>query len=147
VTKIRFLLGRAPAVLYNLAVPNHFKKHFTLEEAVALLPTLAAIFEEIQTVKEELDARRSELSEVLDSAKTNGGGSKADYHFVQNQKIHRLLERVEKMGVLLKDLDRGLVDFPHLRGSREVFLCWMVGEKKIDYWHDIDSGFSGRQPL
>ncbi len=111
------------------------------------MPKLAAIFEEIQTVKEDLDERRAELTEVLDSAKTNGGGQKAAYHFSKNQKIHRLLDRIEKMGVLVKDLDRGLVDFPHLRGSREIFLCWMAGEKEISYWHDLDSGFAGRQQL
>lgn len=128
-------------------MPHQFKKHFSLEAANALLPKLTAIFEEIETVKEELDARGSELAEVLDAAKTNGGGQKADYHFSKNQKIHRLMDRIEKMGVLVKDLDRGLVDFPHLRGSREIFLCWMAGEKEIGYWHDLDSGFAGRQPL
>jgi hypothetical protein len=126
---------------------NQFKKHFSLEEASALLPTLAKIFEEVQTIQEELEGRHAELAEVLDSAKSNGGGEKADYHFAQNQKIQRLLDRVEKKGVVVKDLDRGLVDFPHLRGGREVFLCWMIGEKKINFWHDLESGFAGRQPL
>lgn len=111
------------------------------------MPTLAKIFEEVQTIQEELEGRQAELAEVLDSAKSNGGGKKADYHFAQNQKIQRILDQVEKKGVLVKDLDRGLVDFPHLRGGREVFLCWMIGEKKIDFWHDLESGFAGRQPL
>ncbi len=126
---------------------NQFKKHFSLEEASGLLPTLAKIFEEVQTIQEELEARGSELAEVLDSAKSNGGGKKADYHFAQNQKIQRLLDQVEKKGVLVKDLERGLVDFPHLRGGQEVFLCWMIGEKQIGFWHDLESGFAGRQPL
>ena len=126
---------------------NQFKKHFSLEEASELLPSLAKIFEEVQTIQGELEARGSELAEVLDSAKSNGGGKKADYHFAQNQKIQRLLGQIEKKGVLVKDLDRGLVDFPHLRGGREVFLCWMVGEKKIDFWHDLEAGFAGRQAL
>ena len=126
---------------------NQFKKHFSLEEASGLLPSLAKIFEEVQTIQEELEARGAELAEVLDSAKSNGGGKKADYHFIQNQKIQRLVDQVEKKGVVVKDLDRGLVDFPHLRGGREVFLCWMLGEKKIDFWHDLEVGFAGRQPL
>ena len=133
--------------MYNYPMANRFKKHFSLEEANALLPSLAKVFEEIQTIQEELEARSGERTEVLDSAKSNGGGSKADYHFIQNQKIRRLLEEIEKMGVLVKDLDRGLVDFPHLRGGREVFLCWMIGEKEIGFWHDLESGFAGRQPL
>ncbi len=126
---------------------HQFKKHFSLDEASALLPSLAKVFEQIQTVQQEVEARSAERAEVLDSAKSNGGGSKADYYFIQNQKIQRLLGKLEKMGVLVKDLDRGLVDFPHLRGNREVFLCWMVGEKKIDFWHDLESGFAGRQAL
>lgn len=111
------------------------------------MPSLAKIFEEIQTIQEELETHAAERAEVLDSAKTNGGGSKADYHFAQNQKIQRLLDQVEEKGVLVKDLERGLVDFPHLREGREVFLCWMIGEKQIGYWHDLESGFAGRQPL
>lgn len=111
------------------------------------MPGLARIFEEIQTVQEDLNAHRSEADELLQAAKTNGGGPKAGPHLSGSLKIQKLLEKVEKMGALVKDLDRGLFDFPHLRGSREVFLCWMVGEKKIGFWHDLDSGFAGRQPL
>ncbi len=126
---------------------NQFKKHFSLEEANGFLPSLAKIFEEVQTIQEKLETRGVERAEVLDSAKSNGGGEKADYHFSQNQKIRGLLEQMEKMGVQLKDLKRGLVDFPHLRGGREVFLCWMIGESQIGYWHDLETGFAGRQPL
>ncbi len=111
------------------------------------MPSLAKIFEEVQTIQEELEGREAELAEVLDSAKSNGGGKKADYHFAQNQKIQKLLDQVEKKGLLVKDLGRGLVDFPHLLGGREVFLCWMIGEKQIGFWHDLESGFAGRQPL
>ena len=50
-------------------------------------------------------------------------------------------------GILLKDPDRGLVDFPVLREGREVYLCWLLGETTIEFWHDIDAGFAGRQPL
>ena len=111
------------------------------------MPTLAAIFEEIQTIKEELSTHGLELTELSDAAKTNRGGAKANYQLIGNNKIQKLLDRVEEIGAFVKDLDRGLVDFPHLRDSQEVFLCWMVGEKKIGYWHDLDSGFAGRQPL
>lgn len=126
---------------------HRFGKHFSLAEANALLPVLAKIFEQIQTLRAEAESRRTELAEVLDAARANGGGKKADYHFLQNQRIQRLLDQIDKMGVLVKDLDRGLVDFPHLRDGREVFLCWMVGEKEIGFWHDLESGFAGRQTL
>lgn len=126
---------------------NQFKKHFTLAEANGFLPTLAKIFEQVHTIQEELEGREAERKEVLDSAKGNGGGKKADYHFAQNQKIQRLLDQVEEKGIFVKDVERGLVDFPHLLSGREVFLCWMIGEKEVGYWHDLESGFAGRQPL
>jgi hypothetical protein len=53
----------------------------------------------------------------------------------------------EELGVLVKDLDRGLVDFPALRGDEEVLLCWEVGEDEVAYWHGVDEGFAGRKPL
>ena len=108
-----------------------FKKHFSLEEVTALLPTMAKIFEEIHTINQELNSRQSEANELKQSAKTNGGGPSSNIHLSATLRIQKLLEKVEKMGAFVKDLDRGLIDFPHLRGNREVFLCWMVGEKKI----------------
>ncbi|HXF49680.1 MAG TPA: DUF2203 domain-containing protein [Verrucomicrobiae bacterium] len=126
---------------------HQFKKHFTLAEANGLLPILAKIFEQVHTIQDELEERSAERQEVLDSAKGNGGGEKADYHFAQNQKIQKLLDQVEEKGIVVKDVERGLVDFPHLLGGREVFLCWMIGEKEVGYWHDLESGFAGRQPL
>ena len=53
----------------------------------------------------------------------------------------------QRLGILIKDVDTGLVDFPHMREEREVYLCWRLGEPKVEFWHDVDSGFSGRQPL
>ena len=56
-------------------------------------------------------------------------------------------ERLERLGVLVKDLDRGLVDFPALRDGEEVLLCWQVGEDEVAFWHGVDEGFAGRKPL
>ena len=57
------------------------------------------------------------------------------------------VENIEQLGCHLKGLDPGLVDFPHLRDGKEVYLCWRYGEPEITYWHDIEGGFSGRKPL
>jgi hypothetical protein len=61
--------------------------------------------------------------------------------------LHELLEDLEKRSIIVRDLERGLVDFPALRDGREVFLCWEEGEPDIAYWHDLDAGYAGRQPL
>ena len=63
------------------------------------------------------------------------------------QQLRSQLERVEKLGVVIKDIDRGLVDFPHLRDGREVFLCWELDEDDIEFWHDTDAGYAGRERL
>jgi len=57
------------------------------------------------------------------------------------------VDRLEQLGVLVKDLDSGLVDFPALRHGEEVLLCWQVGEDDVAYWHGVEEGFAGRKPL
>jgi hypothetical protein len=64
-----------------------------------------------------------------------------------SQTFWRGMAQLQALGVVVKDLDRGLIDFPHRREGREVYLCWEYGEERIDYWHETDSGYSGRQPL
>ena len=58
-----------------------------------------------------------------------------------------LLQQVKEMGVILKDVDRGLCDFPYMKNGRVVYLCWHLGEEAIEFWHDIETGFAGREPL
>ena len=61
--------------------------------------------------------------------------------------MRRLLETVERSGIVLRDIDRGLVDFPALLEDREVYLCWELGEEDVAYWHDLETGYGGREPL
>jgi hypothetical protein len=61
--------------------------------------------------------------------------------------MKELLQKFESRNILIKDLRRGLVDFPAIIGGKEVFLCWERDEDDIDFWHDIDSGYAGREPL
>jgi len=65
----------------------------------------------------------------------------------EGEAVARCVEQLEQLGVLVKDLDRGLVDFPALRDGEEVLLCWEVGEDEVAFWHGIDEGFAGRKPL
>jgi len=65
----------------------------------------------------------------------------------EGEAVERCVEQLEQLGVLVKDLDRGLVDFPALRDGEEVLLCWEVGEDEVAFWHGIDEGFAGRKPL
>ena len=80
--------------------------------------------------------------------KTSDFGFANSMEYIQKgNEISQVLNRITRNGVLLKDLQRGLVDFPHLSEGKEVFLCWELGEMEILYWHEIETGYAGRKPL
>jgi hypothetical protein len=124
------------------------KKFFTIEEANRLLPQIKALVEQLRQGRRRLLNHRATAESVAQKAGGNGGGGDAaTYLSDYSQTFGRGLAQLQAMGVLLKDLDRGLIDFPHQREGREVYLCWEYGEEGIDYWHETDSGYGGRQPL
>jgi len=130
------------------------ERYFTLEEANALLdevrPVAEALVEHRRTFTVAA-ARRARLT-----ARISGNGGDFDPQEPREldeqleheaQEVVRAVERLEGLGVLVKDLDRGLVDFPSLREGEEVLLCWQVGEDEIAFWHGVEEGFAGRKPL
>ena len=125
---------------------HSFERHFTLEEANAILPRLKPLLRQLRDAKDELtDAEAHEL--LSGAAPTNGGGEPGRQVGVAFLEVRRLLEALEQAGIVLKDIDRGLVDFPALLDGREVFLCWELGEDEVAFWHDLEAGYRGRQPL
>ena len=122
------------------------ERHYTLEEASELLPRVARLIEQIRTARDRLgdqDAREA-LSEA---GPTNGGGAPGrtvSEAFVQ---LRDAVAELQELEVVLRDLDRGLLDFPSLRDGREVYLCWQDGEDAIGFWHEPEAGFAGRRPL
>jgi hypothetical protein len=125
---------------------------FTLDEALALLPTVRQLLTEIQGAKQELDAASAELDRLL--ALTGGNGhlaadvaSTRDAVRAAGGRIEALIGELDDLGVQLKGIDDGLVDFPSERDGRVVLLCWRLGEETIAWWHEIETGFAGRQPL
>jgi hypothetical protein len=124
------------------------QKYFTVEEANRLIPQLTVIVEELRRRRQRLLDHRETAEAVAHKARGNGGGGEAStYLFEYSQTFSRGLAQLAALGVVLKDVDLGLLDFPHWRSGREVYLCWKLGEERINYWHDIDSGYAGRQPL
>ena len=126
---------------------------FTLEEATALLPRLRAILLEMQDKKPALDALREELVELARTARGNGhlaGRELATKRKEAEALVERLNElhgEINELGCELKGVEEGLIDFRAERDGRTVYLCWKLGEAEIGYWHDLDSGFAGREPL
>jgi len=123
------------------------KKIFTLSEATSLLPQLAVHLTKAKQGKAILLHTKDEIKKA--SAKAEfGGGSVAGPRYIQAlENIHDSMQTVHEFGVIVKDLEQGLCDFPFMLDGRVVYLCWRLGEEQIEWWHEIDSGFAGRQPL
>ena len=127
------------------------RRLFTLAEANALLPELVPILESLRETKARLIEARDALSKLTPAMRSNGYGMAAVglERRVGNlvATLTRGIERVASLGVELKDVDQGLIDFPSRREGRIVLLCWRLGEGELAYWHEPDEGFAGRQPL
>jgi hypothetical protein len=122
------------------------ERHFTRVEANSLLPQLTTLLSRLKEAKDELTD--SEAHEALsEAAPTNGGGEQGSRVGIAFLEVRRLIDTVEQAGIVLRDIDRGLVDFPALRDGREVYLCWELGENDVAYWHDLEGGYGGREPL
>ena len=127
--------------------------YFTREEAEALLPQISVVLREIQVKYESVLQTQEELDALRMQAAGNG------YHLQdrimnlqrelsqQAQTLRKLLDELTGFGCVLKDPERGLIDFLSFRNGREIYLCWYIGEERINFWHDLEAGFAGRQPL
>jgi hypothetical protein len=121
-------------------------RHFTVSEANALLPRLDPILRELQAARDRLTD--GEAHEALaGAAPTNGGGEPGRTVGEGFLEVRRLLVALSEFGIVIRDIDRGLIDFPAVREGHEVYLCWQLGERTVGFWHGLDSGFDGRQPL
>lgn len=123
-----------------------FSHHYTRDEARLLLPELKAWLMEIQKLRGELSQIEQRLESIM-SPGTDAGGPSVNQHARVTARIHDLLQEFNRREIFIKDLDRGLIDFPAIIGGREVFLCWELDEDDVEFWHDIDSGFAGRERL
>ena len=127
---------------------------FTLEEANELVPWLEATFQRLVPAQEELTALQSRLL-VLQRQRSSNGASSSQSEVTQvqeeqdrlGQRFEESIREITNQGILVRDVARGLVDFPSIREGREVYLCWIGGEEQIEFWHETDRGFAHRQPL
>ena len=120
---------------------------FTLAEARDLVPPLRSILQEVVEEWGRIRDLHPEIQKARDSAAYDGF-SKFGVTYVESvSHLMFLINQVKEMGVILKDVDKGLCDFPYMRQGRVVYLCWHLGEDSIAFWHDIETGFAGREPL
>jgi hypothetical protein len=126
---------------------NLYEKHFTVEEARAWLPRLRARFEAVHALYTELEPLRTDFERAMQRIRQNGSAPPSSTFEQKVVEIQGLLQEIVEAGIEIKDVQRGLVDFPCWRDGEEVFLCWELGEDDLEYWHRIEDGYPGRQPL
>jgi hypothetical protein len=125
---------------------HRFDKHYTREEARALLPKIRIWLDKLEEYRFSLEKNDQRLAGLMASGQDLGGD-------LVNRSVKvlggmkDLLQEFQDRQIFIKDLRRGLIDFPSLIGGREVFLCWEKDDHDIEFWHDIDSGYAGREPL
>ena len=128
-------------------------RYYTLSEANGMLPQLSQLLELMQAQRRQLDLLQGRSSVVAQKTRGNGNHNPGeDVALAQatsqvEEALEAAIKQLQTWGIELKDLQRGLIDFPTLREGREVYLCWQLGESEIAYWHETDTGFAGRQPL
>lgn len=127
------------------------KKYFTLEQAQEILKEVKEIMQGLLQNKENIDL----LNSIKIDYSEDYQGEFNELNFTKiNKEFHKLsyeffarIEDLESKGCILKDLNEGLVDFYSIFEGREILLCWKYGEENIEYWHDLESGFAGRQHI
>ena len=124
-----------------------FKKHFTVGSATRQLPFLRRAFDRLRESRNTYLELDRQLGARVDKLRADVGGPRVARLIEAMFRMQEVLSAVEKRGIVIKDVDRGLVDFPALREGEEVFLCWELGEPKIAFWHPLDEGYAGRRPL
>jgi hypothetical protein len=127
---------------------------FTPEEANAALAELRPLVEAMVAAKRALDEAQEERDDVARRIAGNGGGiPPAELGALEEAvataatELAAAIASIQALGVLVKDLDSGLVDFPAKRDGEDILLCWQLGEDEVAYWHGLEDGYSGRQPL
>jgi hypothetical protein len=127
--------------------------YFTREEAEGLLPQISTVLFQIRDYRKVMQQKEEELDALHAMAMGNGHHLHVRINKLQKeleehiQAIQELINELSSFGCVLKDPNIGLIDFLSLRKGREVYLCWHLGEERINFWHYLDTGFAGRQPL
>jgi hypothetical protein len=117
---------------------------YTVEEANAMLPDLRISLEAIRIARQVILVGAQPFRP---RARTNGGGAQKPEYWQAMSRLRKELERLIGLGIVLRDAESGLIDFPSVRDGRAVFLCWRLGEDLVGYWHGPESGFTSRRPL
>ena len=125
---------------------HRYRRHYTQEEARALLPQLRQWLEKLDELRLKVEVSGEQLDALMATG-NDIGGNEVNRSLKLIGAMKDILLEFASREIIIKDLPRGLVDFPAIIGGKEVFLCWEKDEEDVEYWHDIDSGYAGREPL
>lgn len=122
-------------------------RYFTLEQANEALNIIRPLMDEVQAIREKIMTSQPEAWTAIEKSVGNGGNRALSKMVQDFEKLDALVHRILETDVLIKDVNIGLLDFPALRNGHEVYLCWQHGEGDIAFWHEVDAGYAGRQPI
>lgn len=122
------------------------EKFYSVEEANGLVPKLKPMLERIRATQQAL-AEDKTVAAVRERASHNGGGLPAQHLSELTRTLERDMRQLQEWGIVLRDPAIGLIDFYHRREGATVFLCWKLGEPKVEWWHPVDTGIAGRERL
>ena len=122
-------------------------KYFTLPEANEALTIIRPVMDEVQAIREKILANQPEAWPAIEKSAGNGGNKTMSRLVEDFERLDALVHQILDTGVQIKDINIGLLDFSAIRDGREVYLCWKYGEGDIAFWHEIDAGYAGRQPI
>jgi hypothetical protein len=124
------------------------ERHYTLEQATAVRGWVAERVRWIRDARARLVALDQRASAAVEALEPDSGGAYPGREVARPLvELSRAVAELQAVEVILRDVDRGLIDFPALRDGEEIYLCWLLDEDEIRYWHEPDAGFAGRQPL
>jgi hypothetical protein len=122
------------------------EKFYTVDEANALVPKLKPLLQRIRDTQQAL-AEDKTVAAVREKASHNGGGLPGRHLSELTRTLERDLHQLQEWGIMLRDPSIGLIDFFHQRQGETVFLCWKLGESKVEWWHPVETGIAGREHL
>ena len=122
-------------------------KYYTPKEANETLIVIRPMIDEMMQIGDKLRAHQPELWGMVQKSAGNGGHPELSKLLTDFDRLDGLMHKIQDMGIQIKDLISGLIDFPAMYEGREVYLCWKFGEGDVEYWHEIESGFAGRQRI
>lgn len=123
-----------------------FEKHYTLAEARELLPQVRVWLKRLNELRQDFDRFDQRLTSLM-SPGHDVGGDLVNRWIRTLADMQEVLMEFQRRQIQLKDVERGLIDFPAIIGGQEVFLCWEKDEDDIEFWHDLDSGYARREHL